>query len=955
MNEAFSTPDTFGVRIGGLPVSVLDDLRSPELWSQVERVLDTEHRLDTVGGGLGDTLYALIGHATAGKPLLVALRRAVHNRRRPAGRCWNDEVRALLPEAVAKSVRSWLTLLEDHRQQLERLDELLVHHAGSRTALLRKAASEPALQHGLVLGSPVLHERLRGWLGRPDASAPAGESGRAPDQKAALRLAKYLSRITMKTSPFSTFTISGLGRWRDTAGGESGTGAGVASADLTVLTVAEINVWVVQQVVRELSHRPEYARRLRLRLNPSAVLTGERWEFLGPGTEEPLRGLAASAPVRACVAAVTGTGRGTGAGRVREDAARVVAGATGSTPEAADAYLAKLVELGLLEAERPFPDQAMDPLAELRDWVAGVAGDTSGGGTPGGAEEPVSAGAVRAGPEGGAGSPDEADGLGAVQNDGEEPGPLLGVLDELRELVGRYAGLADPADRRECVRGVEAALRRLREAAGAERIELPAKNSVIENALLAAELPGPDRSAWAPVLAELDLVRRCYALLDPALPGRVALAEAYAEWFGPDVTVPFLTFHRAVQEWLRQDAGLPGLLSVPTHGYRALAGHRYPRLRELARLRGELCAEALEGRPDTDGVVRLDPARLAGLVRSWPEWMRAPDSVAFYGQPVGGAVGADGKGLGAGVGPGGGDGVGAAPGFVINAVNSGHGRGRDRIRRLLAQAGIAAEAATAPPPGGTVQVDTCRHYGSNVGLRLSAVGAELDYPEGPTLRPAGDRIRLGDLLVRHDPALGLLTLHAPGRGGEIRPVHPNLIAELWLPPAIRLLLGTFGATSNLLIPGRRMFGDPSVERMDRVLTEPRVAIGRTTVSRRQWVFPGDRVPVRRQGESDRSRLLRLAGWLRHHGMPSRCFVRGLDPASVVGGSVWRIKSRKPLYVDFANPLLVGVFERMLTGPGQVLFVQEALPGPDELPDYGDHGSRVTEYLIEINGPYGPGE
>ncbi|GAA2272587.1 hypothetical protein GCM10010430_68190 [Kitasatospora cystarginea] len=866
MTQGFSTPDTFGVRIGGMPVSTLDDLRSPELWRQIEAVLAGEDRLTAVAAELSDELFELIGREPAGKPLLVALRRSIHNRRPPA-RYWNDDVRAVLPTGLADGVRSWLELLAAHQRDLALLDELVGRHTGAQHALLRKAVGDPAFQYGLVLSSPVLHDRLRTWLARPEQTPP--------DRRLALRLAKYLARITTKTTPFSTFTINGLGRWRDRASG--GSEEASEHRDFTVRTVVEPNLWLIQQLVRELSRHPVLAARLRLRLNPSALLTGERWEFLGPGSDEPLRSLAASAQIQLCVEVVTE------AGRTRAEAAGQVAVRTGSTPATADAYLGRLVDLGLLEAERPFADQALDPLAELRSWVAGA---------------------------------------------GPPLAEVVGELDGLADRLAGYPALTDAADRLRRTRDVEAALHRIRSLVGPERIELPAKNSIIENALLVTVETGPDARDWAPVLRDLDAVRRCYAVLDPALPGRVALAEAFAEQIGPGAEVPFLTFHRAVQEWLREDGELPGVLSIATHGYRALEDHRLPRIRELAELRAQLCAEALGGPLTEDGVLRPSVERLSALADRWPVWMRPPDSVAFYGQPYGEPD---------------------DPRFVINAVNSGHGRGRDRIRRLLAQAGVAVEVDTAAPPGGVLVADTCRHYGANVGLRFSAVAEEIDYPGGLSRRGADRRIPIGDLVVRHDPALELLTLHSRDRGNEVRPVHPNLIAELWLPPAIRLVMQAFGATPNLLIPGRRMFGDTSLDGVDQLRAEPAVVIGRTTVSRRQWVFPVSAVPVRGKGESDRRYLLRLAAWLREHGMPVRCFVRALDPASVVGGSVWRIKSRKPLHIDFANLLLVGLFERMLAGGEQVLFLQEALPDPADAPHYGAHGSRVTEYLVEING------
>ncbi|MFI7090201.1 lantibiotic dehydratase [Streptomyces lydicus] len=867
MTDEFSPSDAFGVRIGGLPATTLDDMRSPELWDQVETVRGTERRLDHLAAELSDRLYQQIGRAGSGKPLLVAVRRAIHNRRPLAERHWNDAVRALLPHALVAQVDTWARLRAGHQEALARLDDLIGHHLRTHPTLLRKAAADPGFQHGLVLSSPVLLAEVRKWLAHPDE--------RAPERSLALRLAKYLGRVTMKTSPFSTFTASGLGTWSDREQGHASTGP-------EVRTVAELNVWVVQQVVRRLGSHPDLAGRCRLRLSPSATFTEGGWQFLGAGAEEPLRTLPEAAAVRVCVEVVR-EGRPT-----REEAARTVARRTGGDPAAAGAYLARLEELGLLEAERPFADQTLDHVADLRSWLAGAT------------------------------SPE-----------------LVGVERELAVIAAKlsdYPEVTDPAQRVHAIETVEEALRRIRGLLGADHVSLPAKNSVIENALLAAPLPGPDRSAWEPILRDLDALRHCYAVLDPALPGRVTLADLFAERVGAGETVPFLTFHRQVQTWLREDPALLALLSVAVHGYRTMHEHRLTRLGELASLRDALCEVVRAAPADAHGVARIAPEQLLAVTGRRPAWMRVPDSVAYYGQPLG---------------------TGSVPQFVVNAVNSGHGRGRDRIGRLLTQAGIdaARDAAvdTAVPPAGVIHADTCRHFGSNVGLRASAVAAEIEYPGGRSLRGPEHRIPLGDLYVRHDPALGLLALHARGRAGELRPVHPNLIAELWLPPALRLLMQTFGATSNLLIPGRRMFGDPSLAEVREVLAEPRVVVGRTTVSRRQWVLPPDAVPRRGKGESDRSLLLRLAGWLAEHGMPQRCFVRALDPQSVVSGDVWRVKSRKPLYVDFANLLLVGVFERLLAaGAGQVLFLQEARPGPSQMPEYGDSGPRVTEYLIEIN-------
>ncbi|MER7164244.1 lantibiotic dehydratase, partial [Streptomyces lydicus] len=303
MTDEFSPSDAFGVRIGGLPATTLDDMRSPELWDQVETVRGTELRLDHLAAELSDRLYQQIGRAGSGKPLLVAVRRAIHNRRPLAERHWNDAVRALLPHALVAQVDTWARLRAGHQEALARLDDLIGHHLRTHPTLLRKAAADPGFQHGLVLSSPVLLAEVRKWLAHPDE--------RAPERSLALRLAKYLGRVTMKTSPFSTFTASGLGTWSDREQGHASTGP-------EVRTVAELNIWVVQQVVRRLGSHPDLAGRCRLRLNPSATFTEGGWQFLGAGAEEPLRTLPEAAAVRVCVEVVR-EGSPT-----REEAARTV-------------------------------------------------------------------------------------------------------------------------------------------------------------------------------------------------------------------------------------------------------------------------------------------------------------------------------------------------------------------------------------------------------------------------------------------------------------------------------------------------------------------------------------------------------------------------------------------------------------------------------------------------------
>jgi hypothetical protein len=107
------------------------------------------------------------------------------------------------------------------------------------------------------------------------------------------------------------------------------------------------------------------------------------------------------------------------------------------------------------------------------------------------------------------------------------------------------------------------------------------------------------------------------------------------------------------------------------------------------------------------------------------------------------------------------------------------------------------------------------------------------------------------------------------------------------------------------------------------------------------------VPRRDKGEADAGYGVRLTGWLRANGIPLRCFVQMRNDEGSQAGNLFARgfdKSRKPVYVDFANWYLVAVFERMLARADGVVMFAEALPAP------ADADSHVTEYLVELSEP-----
>jgi hypothetical protein len=83
----FRSGGVFGVRVGGAPVADLEALRCGRAWAAAEEVVAVQRWLRDEGAELSDLLHPVIGRcADEDRPLLVALRRAVFQGRRPGGR-----------------------------------------------------------------------------------------------------------------------------------------------------------------------------------------------------------------------------------------------------------------------------------------------------------------------------------------------------------------------------------------------------------------------------------------------------------------------------------------------------------------------------------------------------------------------------------------------------------------------------------------------------------------------------------------------------------------------------------------------------------------------------------------------------------------------------------------------------------------------------------------------------
>ncbi|MFF8595402.1 lantibiotic dehydratase [Streptomyces sp. NPDC015220] len=874
-----------GVRTAGLPSTALDASRIPRSTELASRIVSLDQRLTADAERLGDALYALIGTGAARpfKARLVGLRRAVHRGARIAPLLDAAAPPEVLGAALGEHLRRHAALRRTRAELFAELERALPAETRSAAAALGALVRDPAFATGLGYASPDLYEDVLRWRRRDSP-------GRQPLDGAVVRLAKYAGRAMAKPSPLTTFAASGFGRW------EADAGAAVRLESTVRTQVAEAALLPLSRIAGALAHLPELDAVVRLRVNPSATPVpspgGEQWLFTTPGPSGEVRSLPATPALAAILTAVgeagsparlrallgaPGPGGATTAGAARPATATATA----------DAVIARLVRLGLLEVRLGLPDQELDP-ASLCDWLG------------------------RRLPE---------------PRPGDRLAPLLADLRAVRDRTDA-ARTAAPGARRDIAATLRArtadAARRLGILGPAERWE--PGTPYFHHTVTVGSAAVLDPAAWRPALDDLALVPALLAPFDTLAPRREAVRRHAVAAYGPGFVRPFTAFLRDFGAWWAADAGPDSPTERDTR-----------RQDELRRL---IAGTA----PAPDGTVRLEPRAVRELCGAWPDPHTAGDLHACYVQTLPDRA--------------------AGLALVLNTVTCGHGTGRSRIARLLdadPPGDAREEPATGRPPGTALYAEFDASFGSALNQRAPATRYAIDLDGATSHRPPERLIRPADLDVVHDRHAQRLHLACRATGRVVRPLHLGLLATPLLPLPARLLVEAFGQTPyafwsdwpqlwRILAPDRSASPrhGTAAGTGEGWTKTARLALGAVVLRRATWFVDRGRAPARAAGESDAAYLVRVHAWRAALGLPPRCFWRALTPRPAGGftGPALLDKDRKPVYLDFAHPHLLRVFERAAAAD-RPLLLTEALPDLHHAPAHQDGRRYATEFLVEL--------
>ncbi|WP_411117486.1 lantibiotic dehydratase [Streptomyces sp. 058-1L] len=891
LNTAGIRP-AFMVRVAGLPVESVQELRCPQSRRWADEVLDESAQLRLLAEKAGDQLHDLIG-GSDDEPLrraLLKLRRDIFNNRLPATASADrvlDRVHSLDP-AAASTLADWLTGRRALDGQLGAGAGLLAAETGRSREALRALAGHERLRRGLLLASPALDAQLDAYRKQTPA---AGARPDKKQRKIERSLLSYVYRTACKTSPFSTFTGVALG----SLGGSGGLRLRVEEE---WRTQARLNVVALGRLADAVIADP--ARRADLPVAPASgwgrdddrVRYVRRWVTAGDddtavtfdAVKDRLFFLRRSGTLDRLLTLFeerSGTVLRYG------DLVEWLARDQGAAREECEQYLGALLDVGMVQVPCLRTEvHDTDPLRAFQGALRGL-------------ERPW------------------AD-------------RLADRLEEPARCVERFAD-ASADERRALLDALRAGLRAVQEEElGADRAKVP-QTLLYEDAAAGAHTEF-DPDAWQELAAgPLAAVERVLPAFDLTLPQRITFEGFFLARYGrggrcddllklvhdfhEDFFDQYMTFTATRTAYDADGAYVPEVNWLGLGRLRALDTARRTFTARMAALREAAGPGAAELRVDDTFLAEV-AAELDGLATDFAPMSHHLQIADRPGDPL----------------------------VVLNRSYGGVSFPFSRFTELFdgLDERLFAGTEAIVPEGAVLAEVTGGPVTSNLNLHGRLTPYEIVCPGERGTLDAEFRISLDDLHLIHDPEAGRLVLRSARLDREVIPVYLGYLVPLALPELPRTLL-LLSPTS--MAPLNVWAGVPEgAPDEGGVTTRPRVRHGSLVLSRRSWSAPASALPLHRAGAPEDGWFLDWHAFRREHGLPDRVF------ATVSDTGARGATGAKPQYLDFDSPLSLSAFEALIKTPQARVVFREALPDEDALHTVSGHGRHVAELAVETAVP-----
>ncbi|HEU0055470.1 MAG TPA: lantibiotic dehydratase, partial [Longimicrobium sp.] len=342
----------FVCRVSGAPVDTVDTLRAPRALALLSRLAEVEAALRDGRESLSATLFDAIGRAEE-KPArnkLITLKRELYNLR-PVSAQKLDEGAALLPPAAGDEVRGFQARLEERARLEAELKTAYAEETAGLRARFRRLLDDGDFRKGLMISSRSLHGALARYQGQ-------GAELSGKEEKTERGLLRYYTRMAAKATPFATFCAIIPGTFVEPSGDFGGDVFRFRGDPRRKRSFVRINKLLYGILLDHLKTRATVRHALEVELNPTLREEQGRLVYLTAiQSREVFQRLGNNDVLELITAKIRGRERPTMGDLID---ALVTDPQVEASPEEAEAYLDKLIEIGFLRFHTGVGEQDAD-------------------------------------------------------------------------------------------------------------------------------------------------------------------------------------------------------------------------------------------------------------------------------------------------------------------------------------------------------------------------------------------------------------------------------------------------------------------------------------------------------------------------------------------------------------------------------------------------------------------
>ncbi|MFD2581709.1 lantibiotic dehydratase [Pedobacter vanadiisoli] len=866
------------VRYAGLHHQLFDNLKfndTEKLLKSLRALIDEKEQLKN---SFCDALYPIITEQQDDKvrQQLINIKRQIFNDKKI-----NIEHIIHLPQAVRNDLKSYLDKAKELAFLLEEKTLKFEAEQDQNRKWMQQMALHPELQNGLLLSSPLLYEQLKSFVKKDS------QVFKQKEQRILFSLLRYLSRMAFKTSPFSSFTYTGLMTLE-----QSGTSESPAAA-VQVKSRLKLNNSIFEYLKAIIKKHPLLNEHLFVKLNLTAEIKGDKICFLSNFNNiESFQQINANSLQLIVYQHLESCHKPVNLKNLIDQCAVYL---ENPSHESIKIYLIKLVESGMLEMDPGF--SGMD-----EHW-------------------------------------DDKLLLFLKNLESEEPSVLaiISLFESLKDygtvyqstnLIERF-NLLQQAEKQ-----LNTVFAELQNEAG-----LPLYNATSDGKL-AAEPPEITNFSMhqfvpyyfsarhifyedcfisenlvLPAQPVKDFVAKIDELISYLLPldvmrkEREKMISFFLKQYPNDDALALTTFYKDYYLYVKKPE--KEHKTEEEHDFLALRHWKEAVLTKIAQLDHA-----------SEDLIRFNADFFADLPKS--QNLAQKSSLGMFVQFSDNKDGFSG---------------------VINSLLPGMGKVSGRFLSLFdpeVTRSFVQYNEKLFPAQMKVELNDASTFNANVHPPLLA--HELELPGGNNIYPLARRFNIRDLKVSYNKERKALSLHS----ADLELYSYDLSLESFYNRSnLYQLLAHFNPDARVSLQPfiqlvDRFYLDKHPVPAPDIFVLPRIVYAENVVIRRKtWRIKTEIIPVQALSEADFTYFIRLNNWLDRNKIPKEIFIflrKRTYQAKRDGKREGLHDDYKPQYLSFTHPLLVGMFKKLLLRAGEYITLEEVFPKPDE--------NTVREYLIQ---------